>query len=156
MQRPFILFACLLLLALARKTAAAPVGPEGARLCHEGDSAQGFDSLHTSVREALRDSEPANAQPEADLLLQTASLARRAIVNIKAARPSSTITVAPNAPTDKAIPNPKDQHGRWPLNVKIVPIWTLNSTTIFGVKPTHPGRPTNWPPTGQPTPTPAA
>ncbi|KAG0656081.1 hypothetical protein C6P46_000449 [Rhodotorula mucilaginosa] len=54
MQRPFILFACLLLLALARKTAAAPVGPEGARLCHEGDSAQGFDSLHTSVREALR------------------------------------------------------------------------------------------------------
>ena len=53
MQRPFILFACLLLLAFARKTAAAPVGPEGARLCHEGDSAQEFDSLHTSVREAL-------------------------------------------------------------------------------------------------------
>lgn len=54
MQKPFILFACLLLLALARRTAAAPVGPEGARLCREGDNTQEVaSSLHTSAHEAL-------------------------------------------------------------------------------------------------------
>ncbi|BGP56632.1 hypothetical protein JCM8202_000182 [Rhodotorula sphaerocarpa] len=86
----------------------------------------------------------------------------RAVGNPKDARTSdatstsrrSTNTAATTTPVS-VIANPKDQHGHWPSGIKIVPVWTINGTTIWGVKPTHPGRPKDWPPTSLLTSTPS-
>ncbi|POY73369.1 hypothetical protein BMF94_3706 [Rhodotorula taiwanensis] len=77
----------------------------------------------------------------------------RAIPNVKVAKTSSAsiTTTAVGNPKFTPIANPKANHGKWPTGIKVVPLWTVNGTTIWGVKPTHPGRPPTWPPAGSPT-----
>ncbi|GAA5990122.1 hypothetical protein JCM10908_005832 [Rhodotorula pacifica] len=148
-----LLLACLLLAALTRTVTAAPIGVDGVRLCHDEDK-----KAHDGIASLGSDSSAASGsilqlQAEPATLPEAIPLVRRAVVNIKAAgtsHSSSSTTTAPSAQTAKPAVNPKDKFGHWPTGVKIVPVWTLNGTTIYGVKPTHPGRPTDWHPTGMP------